>query len=209
VRFGHRHRPTPVRELTGFAVESLPGEDNLLEAADEIREAADRLGGRNKCFFGGKATVPAVRKYAPGSRYVHFAGHSVINDERPLHSGIPMSDGFLHAFEMFSLGLAAEVVVLSACQTAVGQARPGEGVVGLSRALFAAGARAVLLTRWQVNSLATTIVMNAYYEGLARGRAPAYALAAAIRKVRNDRPTVFEHPREWAAFFLLDTHAGG
>jgi CHAT domain-containing protein len=190
-------------------VEHTPGLPVLSDADAEIREAASRFAGSALCRSGDEVTVQAVRADAPGSRYVHVAAHGVVRDDRPLYSGLALPDGFLHAYDMFTLGLCADVVVLSACRSAVGEARAGEGVVGLSRALFAAGARAVLLTRWNVRSLAAWSLMEEFYRALAAGHSPARALSAAMSEVRRTKPVEFAHPREWAAFMLIDTHLGG
>ena len=154
VRFGGLPmRHLPVRDFAGFAMDETAGMGDLPGAPTEVREAAANFPGRAVCLVGADATVAAVRAHATGSRFVHFATHGVVNDRRPLYSGLPLAPGgdtsFLHAYEMFSLDLSADVVVCSACETAVGESRAGEGIVGLSYALFAAGAKAVLLSRWR------------------------------------------------------------
>jgi tetratricopeptide (TPR) repeat protein len=207
VRYGRRRRADPIREFAGFAVEESGRGRRLTAAVPEIEAAAARAGGRTICCSGRKATVRAVRRYAPGSRYVHFAVHGVIRDDQPLYSALDLAGDPLYAYDLATIDLCADVVVLSACETALGAERAGEGVVGLSRALFAAGARAVLLTRWRVLDLPALTLVKAFYTCLAAGRDPADALAEAVRTVRRDKPTMFAHPREWAAFMVIDTGA--
>jgi tetratricopeptide (TPR) repeat protein len=209
VRFADRPRPAPVHEFVGFAVHHTPGLPDLPDADDEVLDAAALFPGATLCGTGAEVTTQTVRRYASGGRYVHVAAHGIVRDDRPIYSGIALPDGFLYAFDMFTWSLCADVVVLSACESAVGEARGGEGIVGLSRALFAAGARAVLLTRWNVRSLAARSLMDAFYRHLATGRQPARALADAVALVRRDQPIEFAHPREWAAFTLIDTAPGG
>src|SRR5206468_3519029 len=141
-------------------------------AVKEARNIAATFADAPECRLDADATADAVRELAPGSRYVHFATHGVIRDGRPLYSGMVLApagadaEGFLYAYQIFSLSLCAELVVCSACETAVGEPRAGEGIVGLSHAFLAAGARAVLLSRWPVNDRATLHVMRALYAAL-------------------------------------------
>lgn len=207
VRFGgrprNRHRR---RDFAGFAISKTAGHSDLHAAPREVQEVAALFPGRAVALVDGEATVAAVMANAPGSRYVHFATHGFISDGRPLYSGLPLApsgDGyeFLHAYEMFSLDLCAEMVVCSACDTAVGESRTGEGVVGLSYALFAAGAQSVLLSRWEMNDRITKRLMVSFYHELAAGTPIASALRRASAGIRQLHP----HPRHWAGFMLLDT----
>ncbi|MEV6630515.1 CHAT domain-containing protein [Actinoplanes sp. NPDC051470] len=157
------------------------------------------------CLSGPDASAEAVRTYAAGSRYVHFAVHALARDDEPLYSALALAGGPLHAYELFSLDLCADVVTLSACASAVGADRSGEGIVGLSRALFAAGARAVLLTRWPVHDRPMRTLVEAFYRSLSEGHPPAEALAEAVRLVRRGKPAVFAHPRERWPFMLIET----
>ena len=205
-------RHLPVRDFAGFAMDETAGMGDLPGAPTEVREAAANFPGRAVCLVGADATVAAVRAHATGSRFVHFATHGVVNDRRPLYSGLPLAPGgdtsFLHAYEMFSLDLSADVVVCSACETAVGESRAGEGIVGLSYALFAAGAKAVLLSRWPVRDLTALRLMRELYRELARNAPPADALHTALGRARRRHPGL-AHPREWAGFLLLDTSVPG
>jgi CHAT domain-containing protein len=213
VRFGDRSRDcAPTRDFAGFAVSRPTGLSGSTElsglpaAAREVRAAAALFPARSIALADQDATVGAVRANAPGTRYVHFATHGVINDGRPLYSGLllaPSRDGaqFLHAYEIFALDLCAEVVVCSACETAVGESRTGEGIVGLSYAFFAAGARSVVLSRWPVNDHVTKRLMVAFYRELARGTSVAMALRVAVLQTRER----YHHPHTWAGFLLLDT----
>jgi tetratricopeptide (TPR) repeat protein len=149
-----------------------------------------------------RATVEsgALARY----RIVHFATHGVLDPERPERSGVMLSDGFLAARDLFRLHLPAELVVLSACQTALGREMPGEGVVGLTRPFFYAGARRVLVSLWPVEDEATAELMRRFYEALLRGgrtpATPAEALRDAQESMR--REPAWESPFYWAGFVL-------
>ena len=126
-----------------------------------------------------------------GYRVVHFATHGLVLGRL---SGLVMSqvdrrgrpvDGFLRSWEVYDLGLRADLVVLSACRTGLGHRLPGEGVMGLSRAFLASGASQVLVSLWDVGDRATAGLMERFYRGyLAQGLPPATALREAQRWVR-------------------------
>jgi hypothetical protein len=126
------------------------------------------------------AMSPELGKY----RYVHFATHTIINNAHPGLSGIVLSlverdgaeqDGFLRAYEIFNLDLPVEMVVLSACSSGLGQQVAGEGLVGMTRGFFYAGAARVVVSLWDVNDQATAELMKRMYRailGKARTRPP-------------------------------------
>ncbi len=134
-------------------------------------------------------------------RIVHFATHGVLDEEHPERSGVLLSDGFLRSRDVLRLHLAADLVVLSACQTALGREVRGEGTVGLTRSFFYAGARRVLVSLWPVDDEATAGLMSRFYTGLLRqGRTPAAALRDARLSLRRERG--WESPYYWAGFVL-------
>jgi len=144
-------------------------------------------------------------------RVVHFATHGILDTERPELSGLVLSlvdrdgrprDGYLRLNELYALKLPAELVVLSACRTALGREMRGEGLVGLTRGFMYAGASRVLASLWMVDDRATAELMSHFYRGLlgpAHLPAPA-ALRAAQEAVRSQRR--WEHPYYWAGFVL-------
>jgi CHAT domain-containing protein len=143
-------------------------------------------------------------------RILHFATHGVLVDTQPLLSSLALSRfdaaghplaGDLTAGEIYDLDLPAELVTLSACETALGREVPGEGMVsGLPRAFLYAGAARVVVSLLPVEDGATRDLMTRFYRGLfVQGLAPARALQEAQRTLRQaGRP-----PREWAGFVLL------
>jgi CHAT domain-containing protein len=143
-------------------------------------------------------------------RYVHFATHGYLDSERPGLSALVLSlideqgkpqAGFLRADEIYNLALPAELVVLSACQTGLGKAIKGEGLVGLTRGFMYAGAARVVVSLWSVNDKATAELMAKFYERmLKQGQRPAAALRAA--QVEMLRQRSWQSPYYWAAFIL-------
>jgi CHAT domain-containing protein/lipoprotein NlpI len=147
------------------------------------------------------------------SRYtiVHFSTHALVDDVHPELSGIVLSlmspsgqqiDGFLRVRDIYKLHMPADLVVLSACRTALGKKTRGEGVIGLSRAFSYAGSHKVLATLWNVNDRATAALMANFYEGLLKqGLCPAAALARAQRTLAHSKN--WHSPYFWAPFILL------
>jgi CHAT domain-containing protein len=103
--------------------------------------------------------------------------------------------------EIYNLQLPADVVVLSACQTALGKEIRGEGLVGLTRGFMYAGARRVVASLWQVDDLATAELMKRFYRGMLKdGMRPAAAMRAAqLEMMKQNR---WSKPYFWAAFTM-------
>ncbi len=145
-----------------------------------------------------------------GFRRVHFATHGVVDPLHPELSGLVLStidaagrprDGFVRAHEIAALELPAELVVLSACRTALGQEIRGEGLVGLTRSFFEAGARSLLVSLWSVDDRATAELMRRFYgELFTAGRPPAEALARAQAAMAAEPR--WRAPSRWAGFVL-------
>jgi CHAT domain-containing protein len=145
-----------------------------------------------------------------GFRIVHFATHALIHPRYPELSGVVLSlvdargrprPGFLRPYQIFSLRLPAELVVLSGCRTGLGVGLDGEGLVGLTQSFFHAGASRVLVSLWDVDDEATARLMERFYrELLGAGRSPAAALRAAQLSMREDPR--WSAPYYWAGFVL-------
>jgi CHAT domain-containing protein len=143
-------------------------------------------------------------------RIVHFATHGLLNSTHPELSGLVFSlmdesgkpqDGFLRLHEIYNLRLSAEVVVLSACQTALGKELKGEGLIGLTRGFMYAGAPRVVASLWPVDDLATAELMKRFYRGLLKeGLKPAAALRAAQLELAQQQR--WAAPFFWAGFIL-------
>ena len=144
-------------------------------------------------------------------RIVHFATHGLLNNRHPELSGLVFSlvdghgqprDGFLPAYEIYNLRLNADLVVLSACQTALGEDIRGEGLVGLTRAFMYAGTSRVVASLWRVPDSATAALMERFYRAMiVEQRRPADALRVAQDSVRAERR--WASPYYWAGFTLV------
>lgn len=159
-------------------------------------------------FDASKAAVMSekLRDY----RIVHLATHGLLNSEHPELSGLVFSlvdrkgrkqDGFLRLLDIYNLELNADLVVLSACQTALGKEVDGEGLVGLARGFMYAGSPRVMSSLWKVDDEATAELMKKFYEGMLKDRlTPAQALRNAQIWMRSQRR--WRAPYYWAGFVL-------
>jgi CHAT domain-containing protein len=147
---------------------------------------------------------------AGASRVIHFATHAIIDGEHPELSGVALSmfdssghtrDGFLRAHEIFNLRLSADLVVLSACRTALGKEFKGEGLVGLARGFMYAGSPRVVGSLWATDDKATAELMVRFHRKMQKELLrPAAALRAAQVEMWRDRR--WRPPYFWAGFTL-------
>jgi CHAT domain-containing protein len=143
-------------------------------------------------------------------RILHFATHGLLNNKIPALSGLVFSlvdeqgrplNGFLRLHEIYNLKLNADLVVLSGCQTALGQEVSGEGLIGLTRGFMYAGAPRVVASLWNVNDQATANLMKLFYQRMMKdGYRPAAALRAAQIAMWKTEPNAV--PYRWGAFIL-------
>jgi tetratricopeptide (TPR) repeat protein/CHAT domain-containing protein len=146
-------------------------------------------------------------------RIVHFAAHGLFNSIHPERSGVVLSlfdergtpqNGFLRLYDIYNLHLSADLVVLSACQTALGRIVLGEGLIGLTRGFMYAGAPRVVASLWEVNDEATGELIKLFYQGIQQRRRYAAALRDAQLKWLEQYAEGREKrsPYYWAAFTI-------
>lgn len=143
-------------------------------------------------------------------RRIHFATHGFLDDRYPELTGLVLSlvdaegrprNGFLRLTDVYNLELGADLVVLSGCQTALGREVRGEGLMGLTRGFFHAGATRIVASLWPVRDRATAELMERFYHALLReGQAPSAALRAAQLALRRDPR--WRDPYYWAPFVV-------
>lgn len=141
-------------------------------------------------------------------RYVHLATHATVDAASPQLSAIYLAgednreeDGALYAGEIYQLHLNADLVVLSACETGSGQVLRGEGIVGMTRGFFYAGAKNVLVSLWPVNDTSTSHLMVEFYREMLASKPKASALQQAKKNLRENKR--FSSPFYWSPFVLI------
>jgi CHAT domain-containing protein/tetratricopeptide (TPR) repeat protein len=210
---GERRR----EEAPGGVLAFAPRPDALPGSMREVATIGRLAGVDVRVLTGSQASEDAFRRDAPAGRVLHLATYGVLNRLNPLFSYVELSpaggeDGRLEVHEVFGLSLAADLVVLSACQTGLGSGAladvpAGDEWVGLTRAFLHAGAQHVVATLWPVEDWATAALMERFYgDGDVAGE-PARALAAAQRALLTTPTTA--HPFYWAGFVAVGGASAG
>ncbi|NJO21069.1 MAG: CHAT domain-containing protein, partial [Spirulinaceae cyanobacterium RM2_2_10] len=207
-------RQVPVPSLPPELERSARESGVLFDRIPFTRQEADRIldlvdATQATKAFGSEASRelaldPQLRNY----RILHFATHGLLNSSSPELSGLAFSlvdeqgnpkNGFLRLHDIFNLELPAELVVLSACQTGLGELIRGEGTVGLPRGFLYAGAKRVVVSLWNVDDQGTAELMTDFYRQLlAAGQSPTAAMRAAQLQMWSQPE--WRSPYYWAAF---------
>ena len=194
---------------------------SLPHARHEVESIAKLFRGRSEVFVGKSATEERVKAISLAGGYLHFATHAFSDRRFPLDSALVLSlpqdddtdgqSGILYAWEIIAhMRIDADLVTLSACETALGGELAGEGLIGLARAFQYAGARSLLVSQWAVSDRSTAELMVRFYTNLQAGMAKSNALQAAQRDlmtapIRDATGATIDarHPFHWAAFQLI------
>jgi CHAT domain-containing protein/tetratricopeptide (TPR) repeat protein len=190
----------------GLRLDPLPGTRTEVLALRTLFPAGAEV------FLGPEATEERAKTLGRRPSLVHFACHALLDERSPLDSGLVLTipkepregqdNGWLQAWEVFEqVHLDADLVTLSACQSALGKEQGGEGLIGLTRAFQYAGARSVLASLWSVADDSTAELMRRFYGYLRQGKRKDEALRAAqVDFIHGPEST--SHPYHWAAFQL-------
>jgi CHAT domain-containing protein/Tfp pilus assembly protein PilF len=188
----------------GFELTPLPA------TRTEVSALARGFGEHATVYLGAEATEARAKSIAK-TTYLHFATHGLLDSRSPLDSALALTlpaqqrsgeeNGLLQAWEIFEqMRIDADLVTLSACETALGREVAGEGLVGLTRAFHYAGARSVLASLWRVADQSTSDLMTRFYDGMRDGLTKDEALRRAQLAVIAKPSTAA--PFHWAAFTL-------
>ena len=160
-------------------------------------------------YVDNQATERRFKAESDSYRYLHIASHAFVDSKNPGQSGILFQpdkqgggeDGVLYADEVYNMRLNAELVTLSACDTGRGTYIKGEGIIGLARPFFYAGARSLLVSLWPVSDRSTAEFMIGFYDRLLEGMTKTEALRQT--KLEMQQSVNFSHPRYWSSFVLI------
>ena len=187
-----------------------PSTTRLQFAQSESQNVSEMFPRQHMLLLGPRATESSLKRLADRYDVIHLATHGYFNKLNPLLSGVVLeadaeNDGRLDVHEILELKLNAELVTLSACDTALGsgyfaEVPAGDDLVGLTRAFMFAGAPSVLASLWEVNDRSAVELMHSFYGQLRTGD-KATALAKAQREMRSRGP--YRHPYYWGAFTLV------
>jgi CHAT domain-containing protein len=201
-------------------VQSVLMDEKLLplpEAEHQVKLLGQLYGtAQSRIYVGVEAREDRIKAEAAKYRILHLATHGILNDASPMYSQVvlsqsaedPNNDGLLEAWEIMNLDLKADLVILSACETARGRVGAGEGLIGLSWALFVAGCPTTVVSQWKVESVSTTELMTEFHRYLkamldhpGAKMSKAEALRQAALKLLRGKP--YSHPFYWAAFVVI------
>jgi CHAT domain-containing protein len=189
------------------AFEPLPYTRDEAAAILKLVPAADRVEVEGREASRDAVLDASLRDF----RLLHFATHHTFTANDPGDGrlvlsqigpgGRPEPNGFLHLADIYELKLRADLVVLSACQSALGKDVRGEGMMGMTRGFFYAGAERVLVSLWNVKDRPTVELMRRFYQGMLKeGLSPAAALRKAQNEIRQQKE--WRSPYYWAGFTL-------
>jgi len=214
----------------------LGGSRARLEFARSEVEEIRKLYPQTTLLLGEKATEESGKQLSPAYDIVHFATHAELHEDDPLSSAVLLAsaqkeDGRLTVKEIFALDLAADLVVLSGCETGLGKLSRGDEIAGLTRALIYAGTPSVVASLWKVGDSSTAVLMGSFYKNLrtmSKAEALRQAQLAFIRGEAGQRSVAmrgiggvtqsgttpsgesvsahsisFAHPYFWAPFILV------
>ena len=179
-----------------------------LEFAEEEVQNSMKIFNEKTIYFRSDASESQVKRISHNAGIVHFACHGTFNEQYPMQSALLLAkdienDGYLQVHEIFGLDLkGTDLVVLSACDTAISKIFGGDDLVGLSRGFIYAGAKSILSTLWEVDDMSTSIFINEFYKNWQINKMDK---AAAIRKAQiyvKSLPN-YNHPFYWASFILI------
>jgi CHAT domain-containing protein/Tfp pilus assembly protein PilF len=189
-------------EGQGFDFSSLPQSDREIKYISSFFSKNDRT----ICLHR-EASKEMIRNISlEDYQIIHFACHGFIDEKIPYRSALVLSwnehsreDGFLQVREIANLRLAAELVVLSACETGRGRIENGEGILGITRSFFYSGARSVVSALWKIGDKATAMFMRRFYYYLSLENDKAQAVRLAKLALLRSK---YSHPFYWAPFVL-------
>ena len=220
-----RHRREPSKNLLAFAP-SFDGNTVLLASRlIDLSKRSNRLDSllynipeveaigqiiASDIVIGNAATKTAFTQQAGGYRILHLSTHGKANDQVGDYSYLAFhqledntENGLLYNRELYNLELNADLVVLSACETGIGELKRGEGIISLARGFSYAGAKSIVTSLWSVNDKSTQVLMELFYKNLKKGMAKDKALRQAKLDYLKDSPNLGHEPFFWAAFIPI------
>jgi len=189
-----RKRSKPITDslLVGFADEKIPFVEN------EVR-SLKKLAPEPTTLLGKAATFESFKQAATRARLMHMACHGMFRRDNAMFSSLHLADGWVTARDISAMKIAAELVVLSACETATSETVAGDELLGLARGFMMAGASSLIVSLWNVNDAATRRLMEELYQQIQLRNGS----GASLRKAQFSAIERGEHPYFWAPFVAI------
>ena len=189
------------------SLQQIRGANTQLEGTGkEIQAIAQHFSGQFDWSI--SASEANFKAQAEQFGLLHLAMHGEVSegDTRLIFTNIEsdtMEDNYLYPYEIANLDLQAQLAVLSACETGLGEYVQGEGVMSLARSFMAAGVPSLVMSLWKVSDLTTSELMPVFYKNLAAGQSKKTALHAAKKRYLEQADLEYRHPYYWSGFVLL------
>lgn len=215
-----RKGPKAKKELLAFAPEFGQGAASFVRGrrfalspltynkreVERVRE----IWGEGDIFMGQEATEDKFKALGEDYKIIHFATHGMANDQDPDFSLLAFTEiadsienEFLYVSDIYNMQLKADLVVLSACETALGELNEGEGSISLARSFSYAGAKSIFTTLWSVNDQATSALVENFYYNLKQGMPKDQALQKAKTMFLAAGNHETSHPFLWSPYILI------
>jgi pentatricopeptide repeat protein len=184
--------------LTGRSVELFPLYYSKYEA-----ETLNSLIPNGVLLLSDEATESNFKQYAESSKIIHLSSHSFLYKDQPLillsQITDTENDGYLEVEEIMGLNLNSDLVVLSSCRSGLGKIDEAEGIIGMQKAFFEAGANSIVVSLWDVSDKYTSVFMESFYENIMNGMSKTEALRnAKLSFIKNHSA----NPYYWSSFVL-------
>ncbi len=177
--------------------------------------AARQIGSyiKNDLYTEQAAEETVFKQSADSYSILHLGTHAEVNNRSPLQSrfflakpltpdSVTTDDGYLHAYEIYAMQLQAELAVLTACETGIGQLNRGEGIMSLAHSFMYAGCPSVVMSLWKIDEKASADIIAAFYKHLSGGKSKSESLRLA--KIEHMQQSgAYAHPYFWAGMALL------
>lgn len=222
--FHHNHVTKANKNLLAFAPfndsnsmattrqDSIPlryGWAALPYSGEEIKNISNLFPGSAHVYYGTDATKDIFLGEASEFRILHLATHAKANFEEGALSYLAFQNihaeqnvELMFAADFQNIRLKADLVALSACETAIGEFNRGNGMISLSSAIASAGAKSILASLWKVNDKSTMQIMNSFYKEMVSGKPKNQALQLAKKNYLSKNKASLGHPFYWSGFLL-------
>ncbi|MBC7451789.1 MAG: CHAT domain-containing protein, partial [Cytophagales bacterium] len=193
-------------DFTSSDLTSLPGTLTEINALDSLFQSH----AKTSLFTYASATRSiltddVINQYT----IIHLATHGLVNETNPelsciYTSGTTQANDRIYSGNIYNMHLNAELVTLSACQTGLGKISKGEGMIGLSRALFYSGADNIMVSLWSVPDISTQLLMKDFYKNYLDAKTSAsFHQASRAAKLQLIQSELYSSPYYWGAFVLI------
>lgn len=199
LKFNSKRKRKTVNDFIGFAPINFntSKKPQLKHSKKEVETIGGLLNG--EIYIYNESSKENFINKSSDTKIIHLATHASLNH----NPSITFYNKELKLHELYTYKNNADLVVLSACETNLGDIKPGEGVLSLARGFFYSGAKSVVSSLWNVNDKSTTYIMTSFYKNLKDGKSKSVALINAKREYLNNHSLSEKSPYYWASFVLI------